>query len=107
MAAVFEARHVKTRQVVALKVMDPNLRSDRTFVERFQLEVKACAQMEHPHVVRVLDHGDAQGWYFLATELIDGGTVADLINQMRQLPAPLAWELGAQLLDGLAYAHAQ
>ncbi|MFT3839962.1 MAG: protein kinase [Myxococcaceae bacterium] len=107
MAAVFEARHTKTQQKVALKVMDPNLKSDRTFVDRFALEVKACATMEHPNVVRVLDHGEAEGWYFLATELIDGGTVADLINQMGQLPSALAMELGAQLLDGLSYAHAQ
>jgi serine/threonine protein kinase/TolA-binding protein len=107
MAAVFEARHVKTQQKCALKVMDPNLKSDRTFVERFQLEVKACAKMEHPHVVRVLEHGEAQGWYYLATELIDGGTVADLVTQMGQVPSALALELGAQLLDGLAYAHQQ
>jgi len=105
MAAVFEARHTQKGNVVALKVMDPNLKSDQTFVERFLLEVKASATLDHPHVVKVLDHGETQGWYFLATEYVGGGTVADLIKKMRALPAALAWELGAQLLDGLGYAH--
>ncbi len=107
MAAVFEARHHASKSTVALKVMDPNLKGDQTFVDRFLLEARASATLEHPHVVKVHDHGEAQGWYFLATEFVEGGTVADLIKQMKQLPAGLAAELGAQLLDGLGYAHSK
>lgn len=105
MAAVFLAREDGTGRQVALKLMDPNLKGDPSFVERFMNEARSCASLRHPHVVEVYDYGDFEGWYFLACEFVDGGTVASLLEQMQALPAALAAELLTQLLSGLALAH--
>ncbi|MBX7098667.1 MAG: protein kinase [Myxococcaceae bacterium] len=105
MAAVFLAREEGTGRLVALKLMDPNLRGDPSFVERFLHEAKSCASVKHPNVVEVYDYGDFQGWHYLACEFVDGGTVGSLLEAMGELPAALAAELLTQLLQGLSHAH--
>ncbi|MDP1828649.1 MAG: protein kinase [Archangium sp.] len=105
MATVYLAHDV-TGQPVALKLMDPQLESaDGSFVERFLQEARANAALQHPNVVRLLDSGTQDGWYYLATEYVDGGTLADLLRAATALPEALAAELLAQLLAGLAHSH--
>ncbi len=105
MAAVFLAQELGTQRHVALKLMDPNLRADPSFVERFMSEARAMQGLKHPNVVEVYDSGEDRGWYYMATEFIDGGTVASILGTMKELPAALAAELMAQLLNGLSNAH--
>lgn len=107
MAAVYQAVEQGSDRRVALKLMDPNLRGDPTFVERFLNEAKASSRLHHPNVVEMLEHGEHEGWYFIASELVDGGTVAGLLAHMGFMPPAVAAELFAQLLAGLAYAHDQ
>ncbi len=105
MAAVYLAKQRGSAVPVALKLMDPNLRADPSFVERFMNEAKASAGLRHPNIVEVVAHGESSGWYFIACEFVTGGTVASLIKNMGVLPTPVAAELMAQLLAGLAHAH--
>lgn len=105
MAAVYMAREKGTGRSVALKLMDPALSNDPKFVERFTNEARSCASLKHPNVVEVYAHGEQDGWHYLAVEYIDGGTVAELLGKMGEMPPALAAELTAQLLAGLAHAH--
>ena len=106
MAAVYLAREQGTGREVALKLMDPNLKADPSFIQRFTNEARSNAALKHPNVTEVIAHGDEQGWYFIACEFIDGGTVGSLMHQMGgALPPPVAAELLAQLLAGLVHAH--
>ncbi len=105
MASVYLGEEAGTGRQCALKVMDPRLQTDETFVQRFLNEAKASAGLSHPNVTRVYGHGEFNGWYYLATEYVDGGTVGHLLKHMGRLPAALAAELVAQLLSGLAHAH--
>ncbi|MBX7115484.1 MAG: protein kinase [Myxococcaceae bacterium] len=107
MAAVYLAKEKGTGRAVALKLMDPGLSTDPTFVERFLHEARSCASLKHPNVVEVYEHGEHEGWYYLACEYVDGGTVASLLGKMAEFPFALAAELTAQLLAGLAHAHAR
>ncbi|HEX4803938.1 MAG TPA: protein kinase [Myxococcaceae bacterium] len=107
MATVFLANDQRLNRRVALKVMHQHLASNPEFVERFLHEVRATAGLKHQHIVEVLDYGEQSGQYFMACELIDGGTVHDLLRAMGKFPLPLALEVFAQLLDALAHAHAR
>ena len=107
MATVFLANDQKLSRRVALKVMHQHLASNPEFVERFLHEVRATADLKHQHIVEVLDYGEQSGQYFMACELIDGGTVHDLLRAMGKFPLPVALEVFAQLLEALAHAHAR
>ncbi len=105
MARVYKATD-PTGWEVALKVLHPHLTDDEGFVARFRREAEAAAQLDHPHIVRVLDHGSEAGFHFLAMELVDGPS---LRTWLRERSRPLAVEeavsLVGRLADALAYAH--
>lgn len=108
MAAVYSAHEAGSGRVVALKLMDPQLPGlDGSFVDRFLLEARSSAALHHPNIVEVCAYGEQAGWYFLATEFIDGGTLAALLRDMGPFPAALASELLAQLLAGLVHCHGE
>lgn len=74
-------------------------------IARFRREAQLCRQMDHPNVVRVFDTGDYRGNPFLAMELLDGQSLAEVLRGPRMAP-PRAVELLIELLDALAHAHA-
>jgi|GEM_PF-4839795 serine/threonine protein kinase len=104
MASVYLARDERG-QALALKVMNASLRNEPTFVQRFLHEAKATAALQHPNIVTVLDAGEADGQYYLATEFIDGGTVGGLLARQGEMPAAVAAEVVMQVLAGLEHAH--
>jgi tetratricopeptide (TPR) repeat protein len=105
MATVWLARHVPSGQPVALKLIHPHLASDPALIARFQREIQASRGLSHPNLVAVLAAGLEGGSYFIASEFVDGGTLARLLSEGGKLPIPLVVALGLQLLDGLGFAH--
>ncbi|NOK16240.1 serine/threonine protein kinase [Corallococcus carmarthensis] len=89
------------------------LRSDMAeqvdFPEMFLDTAMSAARITHPHIVQVLDFGEADGTYFLAREHIDGPglsrVIRHLANQRMTLPATLCARIISQACEGLAYAH--
>lgn len=107
MATVYLGRGSGNAAPVAIKVMQPELAANPHFVERFVAEVRAAMAMQCEHIVQVQWCGDEGGLYYMVMELVDGGSVADLLDKVGKLPAPLAAELFGQLMSGLEYAHAR
>ena len=105
MASVYLATEEGTHRQAAVKLMDPALKKLPDFVQRFMNEAEATASLRHPNIVETLAHGETDGWYYLATEYVDGGNVATLLHDMKELPPVLAGELVCQLLAGLSHAH--
>jgi serine/threonine protein kinase len=105
MAAVYLTSESGTDRQVALKLMDPSFNNDEGFVARFLSEAKAVEGLRHPHVVETYAWGEADGWRYLATEFVEGGTVHSMLRQMGRLPIPVALEIFAQLMGGLQAAH--
>jgi len=99
MGSVFRARHV-SGAAVAVKVLD---REDPMQDALFRDEVRAVAALDHPNIVQVHDHGRAPtGRPWLAMELVEAGAL-----DLRERPWPEVERVLADLLDGLAHAHAR
>jgi serine/threonine-protein kinase len=100
-ATVYRARHVHTHQSVAVKILHP-----RSGVDRWLSEARAAASVQHRNVVRVLDCGQAGDDVFIVMDLVEGQTLADVL-QAGPLPVMTAVGIAVQILDGLAAAHAR
>src|SRR6185295_4216880 len=72
MATVFVAEQDAEPREVALKIMNEDLNSDRSFVKRFQREAKAASRVQHPNSVQIIDYGVADELSYLAMELLVG-----------------------------------
>ena len=104
-AAVFAADDVVLRRQVAVKVLHPALAADEAFLRRFQAEARVAASLRHPNVLLVHDWGNDDGIPFLVTELLEGGSLKDLLDQgFRATPAQ-ALQLGLEACRGLDHAH--
>ena len=105
MATVYLARNQETERLVALKILDPEISSDPSYVERFRREARAAGRIRSDHVVAIYDLGtDASGTLVLVMEYLEGQTVQQALRNGR-LPIPRVGHLGRHLCEGLAAAH--
>jgi serine/threonine-protein kinase len=104
MASVYRAYQASVKRYVAIKVMSPELSADPRFVERFRREVEIIGQLEHPHIVPVIDFGTADGVYFIVMRLIEGGSLDDIVRT-RKLSLPEIARYLDQMSAALDYAH--
>ena len=87
MATVYRARAQAVDRPCAVKVMNPALASDATVRERFRREAKSAQTLAHPNVIEIFDQGEtADGTPYIVMELLEGKTLADLIDA-RAAPA--------------------
>ncbi|MEV6647501.1 Stk1 family PASTA domain-containing Ser/Thr kinase [Amycolatopsis sp. NPDC051371] len=111
MSSVYRGTDTRLDRPVAIKIMDPRFADDRSFVDRFVREAQSAAQLHHPHVVAVHDQGfdlpqgAESGLAFLVMELVDGGTLRDLLEDQGPLDIALALSVAEPVLSALASAH--
>ncbi len=105
MGAVYKALHVRLEKVVALKVLPAERMQDRRAVARFEREMKAVGQLNHPNIVGAFDAGEADGKHYLVMELVDGCDLSTLLRRRGPLNAADACELVRQAAVGLQHAH--
>jgi serine/threonine-protein kinase len=106
MGAVFLAEHVKLAKRVALKVILPQFAGDGEVAERFAREAMASAKLDHPHVASALDYGALpEGGAYLVMAYVRGRSLRKALDSGE---GGWAWacEIGAQIADALAAAHA-
>jgi serine/threonine-protein kinase len=105
MGQVYRATHLRLRQMRALKLLLPQFAGESRFIERFEREARLAAQLDHPHIVKVLDVGEDSGYHYIAMELLLGVTVRQILRAERQLDLPRVIKLIEQLASALDYAH--
>lgn len=105
MSAVFRATHVKLQVERAVKVLRPDLTQDPEFVRRFEQEARILAVLEHPHLIRVFEFFEEQGFLFIVMEIAEGDSLEDLLLYHGVMPAKDMWIILSQAAQGLAYAH--
>jgi len=107
MGAVFKARHAQTGQEVALKILKKNIQSDQSFLGRFKREAATGLKLEHAHILRTLDVGEAQGVHFMALELVEGGDLDRRLPRGGYMPEAEALKIVHAVALALEYASAQ
>ena len=105
MSAVYRGLDTRLDRPVAIKVMDPRFAADQEFVDRFEREARSAAKIHHPNVVAVHDQGLDGDHVFLVMELVDGGTLRDLLRERGTLGVPLALSIMEPVLAALGAAH--
>ncbi|HHI79119.1 MAG TPA: FHA domain-containing protein [Planctomycetes bacterium] len=105
MGTVYRALQVSLGREVALKVLRRDLCEDPGFVDSFLSEARAAARFNHPNVVSVFDVGIAQGRPFYSMELLDQGSLEDILRKEGKLPVPEAIRAIRDAARGLAYAE--
>jgi|GEM_PF-1017992 len=104
MADVFLARQPSMNRWVAVKVLSGALVNDSQFVARFRQESQIVAALEHPHILPVIDYGEAEDTPYMVMRYVSGGTLQDLV-QKGPLPPKEVLRYLNELGQGLDYAH--
>ena len=104
MATVFLARDLRHERPVALKVLHPELAATLG-PERFLREIRLAARLQHPHILTVLDSGDAAGQLWFTMPYVEGETLRDRLRREGQLPMDDALRIARETADALDYAH--
>jgi serine/threonine-protein kinase len=105
MSAVYRGIDTRLDRPVAIKVMDSRYAGDQQFLTRFQLEARAVARLKDPGLVAVYDQGVDGGHPFLAMELVEGGTLRELLQERGPMPPHAVAAVLRPVLGGLAVAH--
>ncbi|HKB94409.1 MAG TPA: protein kinase [Gaiellaceae bacterium] len=106
MSSVYLGYDQMLERNVAVKVMHAQYRDDPEYVERFRREARAVAQLSHPHIVTVIDRGVSDGHQFIVFEYVEGENLKRLVARTGPMPVRRALDLGIQIADALAFAHA-
>lgn len=102
---VYRVRDLRLDREVAMKVLDPTLTRDPAIAEGFQREASLAANLKHPNIVSIFDIDGRLGLLWYTMELIQGESVAQLVQKLGPLGVPRAIEILDDTLTALEYAH--
>jgi serine/threonine protein kinase len=102
---VYRVRDLHLEREVALKVLQPLLTRDPEVVERFRREAQHAAGLSHPNIVNIYDIGGRSGLLWYTMELIEGPSLAQLVEREGPLPLDRVLRLLREGLSALAHAH--
>jgi Tol biopolymer transport system component/tRNA A-37 threonylcarbamoyl transferase component Bud32 len=105
MATVYLAQDIKHEREVAIKVLREDL-SASLGAGRFLREIKIAAQLQHPHILPLLDSGEADGFLFFVMPYIKGQSLRERLAREGELPVHEAVRLLTEVVDALVEAHA-
>src|SRR5437763_15994912 len=107
MATVYRALDETLQRRVAVKLMNREVVSDSAQLERFRREARAVAQLNHPHIVGVIDAGEDEGRPYIVFEYVEGETLKERIRRNGRLPIAEAVAYGIEIARALGAAHAR
>jgi serine/threonine protein kinase len=105
MSTVYRGHDVRLDRPVALKVMDARYAGDPQFLTRFQREARAVARLKNPGLVAIYDQGGDAAHQFLVMELVEGGTLRELLGERGPMPPHAVVAVLRPVLGGLGEAH--
>ncbi|HEV3001128.1 MAG TPA: protein kinase [Solirubrobacteraceae bacterium] len=111
MSTVYRAFDTVLERQVAVKLMHRDMAGHPDQLERFRREARAVAQLNHPHIVQVIDAGEDENMPYIVFEYVEGETLKDRIRRFGRLPIPeavayameIAWALGAAHDRGIVH----
>ena len=106
MATVYLAHDLRHDRKVALKVLKPELAAVLG-ADRFVVEIKTTAGLQHPHILPLFDSGEADGFLYYVMPFIQGETLRARLDRETQLGVDEAVKIATEVADALHYAHTQ
>ena len=104
MATVYLALDLKHDRKVAIKVLRPELAAV-IGAERFLREIKTIANLQHPHILGLIDSGEVEGTAWYVMPFVEGESLRDRLTRDKLLPIPDAVRLATEIASALDYAH--
>lgn len=101
---VFRAKHLRTREEAAVKILTQNLTERPDAVGRFQREARTALRLNHPSIVACRETGEDNGRFYLVLEFVEGMNLRDAIAEAGRLPWKDVAVIGRDIAQGLAYA---
>lgn len=105
MGKVYKVLDNETNEKIALKLIKPEIASDKKTIERFRNELTTTRKISQKNVCRMFDLNREEGNYYITMEYVPGGDLKKLIRRTKQLTAGTAISIAKQICDGLAEAH--
>lgn len=105
MGEVYLARDTALGRSAAIKFLTAELAADPDRLKRFIQEAKAASALNHPNILTVYEIGETDGRWFIATELIDGKTLREIISADEKVPPESALRIIIQVAEALTDAH--
>jgi len=105
MATVYKAHHPVLDRYVAIKVLPEFFAEDETYRDRFQQEARSVARLKHPNILNVFDYGQTDEITYLVLELVEGGTLAQILGSPMELEDVV--RILRPLASALDHAHSQ
>jgi Tol biopolymer transport system component len=106
MATVYLAHDIRHDRNVAIKVLHPDLGA-ALGGERFLSEIRTTARHQHPHILPLLDSGEADNLLYYVMPVVSGETLRSRLERERQLPLPDVVRIASEVASALDYAHRQ
>jgi serine/threonine protein kinase len=107
MGSVYKARDRETGEIVALKLLKPEIASDQAMMDRFKNELLFARKITHKNVCRVHEFNRLGGIAYTSMEFVEGESLRSVLNRFGGLPVRKALDLAQQICSGLQEAHAQ
>ncbi|MEN6326805.1 MAG: protein kinase [Syntrophomonas sp.] len=107
MSYVFKARCRTLDRMVAVKILKSEFLNDSGFVEKFNTEALAAAQLSHPNIVNIFDVGQQDDIYYIVMEYVEGKTLKDIIEEEAPLKVEKAIDIAIMICDGIHHAHSR
>jgi serine/threonine-protein kinase len=82
---VYEALHPQTKRRAAVKILSETASHEPEIIERFKIEAKVLERLNHVNIVKMLEFGNDQGYYYMALEHVDGFPLDDYLRRRRKL----------------------
>ncbi len=106
MGAIYKVRHIHLDEIRVIKVMKPQIESNRDARVRFQQEARFATSLKHPNIAAVLDFAiDEKDNFYMVLEFIEGLNLSEYLQKHGPPPLALGLQIGVQALRALGYLH--
>jgi serine/threonine protein kinase/Flp pilus assembly protein TadD len=105
MGRVYRVQDTKINEEIALKLIRPEIASDRKTIKRFSNELRFARQISHKYVCRMYDLSEEAGTHYITMEYVPGESLRSMIKMTKQLSASTVISIAKQVCEGLAEAH--
>lgn len=107
MGKVFKAMHTSLERIVAVKMIHPQLLSNKQIVTNFYNEAKIQAKLNHPNIATIYDFFEHEDKHYVVMEYVEGESISRIIKHVGAFDLDIAISIFKQILNGLMYAHSK